>query len=476
MDVIFIILDIKNMKLIFLNLFILISCCEIPPDFWYSDQKNELAAQLATWQKKYEKEITKNNLSANSLAWLILPHAGYKYVGDLLTRGYLPYYGASIDKIIFLAPLHSGITEIYSPECNEIKTVLGSLKVGKIKNFALKKLPQEHAFGNHLPFLFKLQNSIKNKPLVYPLFVGDYNQANLAELAKFITPRTLIIISTDLSHIGDRFNFTPAEEQEKLDHDILKAIEKLNLSELQEAYEAAGKNVCGIRPLKLLVELINNLPLLNIELKNIIYDNSQNITNDKLADSSVGYGVVSGQAQLWQLSEKDKAAILNFTKKYFKYLLNPAEHKPILKTIADKLPNPYGVFVTIKNKGQLRGCLGFLDSYDKNFSTQLVSRIKALAEGQDTRFSQIKLSEFPDLHFDVSVLMSPQETSLTHFDINDGIILTHEKGRAIYIPGVVREQGWDAKAAFESLAEKAGLTKDSWQESKLEAIKSVIIA
>jgi uncharacterized protein (TIGR00296 family) len=149
---------------------------------------------------------------------------------------------------------------------------------------------------------------------------------------------------------------------------------------------------------------------------------------------------------------------------------------PVLKTVADKLPNPYGVFVTIKNNGQLRGCLGFLDAYDKNFSTQLVSRIKALAQGQDTRFSQIKLSEFPDLHFDVSVLMSPQETSLAHFDLDDGIILTHKKGTAIYIPGVVREQGWDAKAAFESLAEKAGLTKDSWQESKLESIKSVIIA
>ena len=29
---------------------------------------------------------------------------------------------------------------------------------------------------------------------------------------------------------------------------------------------------------------------------------------------------------------------------------------------------------------------------------------------------------------------------------------------------------------FESLAEKSGLSKDSWQESKLEAIKSVVIA
>jgi AmmeMemoRadiSam system protein B len=464
------------MKLVLLALCILIRCCEIPPVFWYSDQKNELAAQLSTWQKKYEKQITKNNLAANSLGWLILPHAGYQYVGDLLTQGYLPYYSTAIDKIVFLAPLHSGITEIYSPECNEIKTVLGSLKVGKIKNFALKKLPQEHAFGNHLPFLFNLQNSIKNKPLVYPLFVGNYNQANLAELSKFITPKTLIIVSTDLSHIGERFNFTPAEKQEKLDQDILKAIEKLNLSDLQEAYEAAGQTVFGIRPLKLLVELLNNLPLINIELKNIIYDNSQNIAHDKFADSSVGYGVVSGQAQLWLLPEQDKAAILNFTKKYFKHLLNPAEPKPIFKTIADNLPNPYGVFVTIKNKGQLRGCLGFLNAYDKNFSTQLISRIKALADGQDMRFARIKLAEFPDLHFDVSVLMSPQATSLADFDLDDGIILTHEKGNAIYIPGVVREQGWDATAAFESLAEKAGLTKDSWQESKLESIKSVVIA
>ena len=463
------------MKLILLNLFILISTCEIKPDFWYSAQKNELEAQLTAWQKQSEAQVAKINSTANSLNWLILPHAGYKYVGNLLTQGYLPYYGASIDKIIFLAPLHSSRTEIFAPECNEIKTVLGSLKVGKIKNFKLEKLPQEHSFGNHLPFLFKLQNSIKNKPLVYPIFVGNYSKLNLAELAKFITPKTLIIVSTDLSHIGERFDFSPSEKQEKLDRDILKAIEKLHLSELEQAYDAAGKTVCGIRPLKLLIELLNNLPLLNIELKNIIYDNSQNITGEIPADSSVGYGVVSGQAQLWQLPEQEKVKILNFTKNYFKYLLDPSTSKPKLKTVADKLPNPYGVFVTIKNNGQLRGCLGLLDAYDKNFSTQLISRIKALAEGQDNRFSQIKLAELPDLHFDVSVLMSPQTTSLVYFDLQDGVILTHPKGRAIYIPGVIEEQGWDAVTAFESLAEKAGLKKDSWQESKLESIKSVVI-
>jgi AmmeMemoRadiSam system protein B len=80
------------MKLIFLNLFILINCCEIPPNFWYSAQKNELRAQLLTWEKKYKQQLSRNNLSANSLNWLILPHAGYKYVGDLLTQGYLPFY------------------------------------------------------------------------------------------------------------------------------------------------------------------------------------------------------------------------------------------------------------------------------------------------------------------------------------------------------------------------------------------------
>ena len=467
------------MKLILLNLFILISTCEIKPDFWYPAQKNELEAQLTAWQKQYETQITKIDLTANSVNWLILPHAGYKYVGHLLTQGYLPYYAASIDKIIFLAPLHRARTEIFAPECSEIKTVLGSLKVGKIKNFKLEKLPQEHGFGNHLPFLFKLQNSIKNKPLVYPIFVGNYSKLNLAELAKFITPKTLIIVSTDLSHIGERFDFSPSEKQEKLDRDILKAIEKLHLSELEQAYDDAGKTVCGMQPLKLLIELLNNLPLLNIELKNIIYDNSQNITKDMIADSSadssVGYGVLAGQAQLWQLPEQEKSLILNFTKNYFNYLLDPALPKPKLKNVADKLPNPYGVFVTIKNNGQLRGCLGLLDAYDKNFSTQLISRIKALADGQDTRFSQINLAEFPDLHFDVSVLMSPQETSLANFDLQDGVILTHPNGRAIYIPGVIEEQGWDAVTAFESLAEKAGLKKDSWQESKLESIKSVVI-
>ena len=51
------------MKLILLNLFILISTCEIKPDFWYSAQKNELEAQLTALQKQYETQITKIDLT-----------------------------------------------------------------------------------------------------------------------------------------------------------------------------------------------------------------------------------------------------------------------------------------------------------------------------------------------------------------------------------------------------------------------------
>ena len=472
----------------------LLNACQVDPEFWYNSNKQELKTELTKWQDEYDKQkkIFNIDLNQNSIFWLIVPHAGYKYVGPILTQAYVPFYNLDLDKIIILSPLHQASNKIFAPDCKNIQTVLGKLKTSTIPGFKITKLPKEHAFSNQLPFLFKLQRSIRKNPIVYPVFIGNSSEEdlnyNLDQLQKFITPKTLIIVSSDLTHLGKRFKFTPNISQTILDNNILKSISNLDINEFEKSLDDAGHTVCGEKPLNFLIKLLKKLPILELRSKTLVYDNSKNIfpSHDQNDDSSVGYGVIFGSGQLLYLTNKQKINILEYTKSYFKILLKSKSITDLAVSknmnFTNNLPNPYGLFVTIKNKKnnhELRGCLGLLKSNDKNFLQQLNSRIKALAEHQDTRFKKISLEEYSDLTFEISILMNPEKTDFNLFDINDGLILNHLKDgfkyNSIYIPGVIIDAKWDKLKAFEQLSLKAGLSTDDWKKANFQSIKSMII-
>ena len=66
-----------------------------------------------------------------------------------------------------------------------------------------------------------------------------------------------------------------------------------------------------------------------------------------------------------------------------------------------------GVFVTIKNNKELRGCIGTYLATKKNIAEEIISNAIS-ACSRDTRFHAITENELPDLNYEISILNPPK--------------------------------------------------------------------
>ena len=138
------------------------------------------------------------------------------------------------------------------------------------------------------------------------------------------------------------------------------------------------------------------------------------------------------------------------------------------------LRSPRGAFVTLTERGDLRGCIGRLD-FEMPLWRNVVESARSSAL-DDPRFPPIVPAELPDLHVEVSVLERPVAIpSPDRFDPRiHGIIVTRGFRRGLLLPQVAEEQGWDAPTTLEAACRKAGLPPEAWRDpdTRLEVFTS----
>ncbi len=103
------------------------------------------------------------------------------------------------------------------------------------------------------------------------------------------------------------------------------------------------------------------------------------------------------------MDEKDKRLLLQIARKSIESAITgiPGEQSQS-ETISSRLKEINGVFVTLKTRGKLRGCIGKMVS-DTPLH-KLVSDLAVSSATDDPRFNQIQPSELKDLEIDISVL------------------------------------------------------------------------
>jgi hypothetical protein len=123
-----------------------------------------------------------------------------------------------------------------------------------------------------------------------------------------------------------------------------------------------------------------------------------------------------------------------------------------------------GAFVTLEEKGELRGCIGHLAA-DTPLCTVVVA-MAAAAAFEDSRFPPLGRDELEQIEIEISVL-TPAHRVAGPGDIvvgRDGVILEKNGRSAVFLPQVAPEQGWDRATMLSHLAAKAGLRPDAWRE------------
>jgi len=122
-------------------------------------------------------------------------------------------------------------------------------------------------------------------------------------------------------------------------------------------------------------------------------------------------------------------------------------------------------FVTLKERGALRGCIGNIQAVEKLGAN--LRRNALNAAFQDPRFRPLDPGEFGAIEIEVSILTPLQAIpSYEEFHVGeDGIILQESNRSAVFLPQVAPEQGWDCETTLTYLAQKAGLPADAWKRS-----------
>jgi len=134
-----------------------------------------------------------------------------------------------------------------------------------------------------------------------------------------------------------------------------------------------------------------------------------------------------------------------------------------------QLPSASGVFVTLKVDGQLRGCLGTLESLS-DLASETV-RCAADAASRDPRFPAVGPHELDALALEISVLgpferIDPRRPDAVSIGLH-GLLVERGRRRGLLLPQVASEWQWDVEQFLRQTCVKAGLAAEAWERDAI---------
>lgn len=133
---------------------------------------------------------------------------------------------------------------------------------------------------------------------------------------------------------------------------------------------------------------------------------------------------------------------------------------------------PHGAFVTLRNRGQLRGCIG--NTRGTAPLAETVRDYAINAATRDPRFMPVNARELPEILIEVSALAPGEEPGSPFIRVEspeeivigrDGVMLELAEGRggALLLPQVAPEYGWGVEQLLAALCQKAHAEPRAWE-------------
>ena len=143
-----------------------------------------------------------------------------------------------------------------------------------------------------------------------------------------------------------------------------------------------------------------------------------------------------------------------------KYTPEPREEKA--------LNERSGCFVTIKQAGELRGCIGSFQTERPLFRE--VAAMAAASASKDPRFHPMEAEELNDFSIEISVLTPLQKIEdIAEIEVGrHGLYLEKNFSRGVLLPQVATDHNWDRITFLQQTCLKAGLPKNAWQADDME--------
>jgi len=411
--------------------------------------------------------------SVPELKALIVPHAGYQFSGSVAASGYRLLRGRDFRTVFLLAPSHTALFKgAYVNEADLYRTPLGDVPIARPLGppftgktaWHIQRPPWaaattnepnpetwEHSGEVQVPFL---QKTLKNFQLV-PVVFGDVDPAAAAcALADRLDDRSLVIVSSDLSH------YHPYDVARARDAQCINAIVNLNIISMQM------QEACGAGPILTLLHLAR---MKGWRAKLLDYRNSGDTAGNK--DSVVGYAAIAFYAPgNEQFNHDERRWLLDLARVTLREAVTSGRVPGVDEAkVPPKIAAPAACFVTLTKHGQLRGCIGNLQAQGPLWQAVIANTINAAL--RDGRFPPVATNELADIEIEISVLTEPKPLAFQSPDEllaklqphRDGVILQIGNRSATYLPQVW-EQLPDKVMFLDTLAEKAGCAAGDWRK------------
>ncbi len=241
---------------------------------WYPADPDALSLEIAGYLGEYGESGKGKRKVASQTAGipvgLVVPHAGYRFSGEVAGRVWASVLdkGHLYSRVLILAPAHRyPLHGVALPDVSAFATPLGLVEVDEEARTRIMELAsglpvsvqpkafhQEHSIEVQLPFLKK---SLPSTPIV-PLLVGSISlehMKSIADILKQVMGRdTLVVVSTDFTHYGVRFNYRPfhASTMQELrtrlwvlDMGAVNMVTALSIEGLDNYIMQTGITICG---------------------------------------------------------------------------------------------------------------------------------------------------------------------------------------------------------------------------------------
>lgn len=200
------------------------------------------------------------------LVGVVAPHAGYIYSGPVAGSAFAPVAssGTVFERVLLIGPAHYvPVTGVAAPSSAAFATPLGEVPLDRDAIATMVEAgfvsiddpahAREHALEVELPFL----QAMLGRFTLIPLLVGDAAPEEVAAIIDaLLDERTLLVVSTDLSHYLDyasarKRDLATAEAIERLASDRLGPYDACGFAALNGALHAARGRRWSIKRLDL---------------------------------------------------------------------------------------------------------------------------------------------------------------------------------------------------------------------------------
>jgi AmmeMemoRadiSam system protein B/AmmeMemoRadiSam system protein A len=451
---------------------------------WYPADPQRLSQMLSGF---FEQSPVPDK--TGTLRGIIAPHAGFGYSGLCAARAYSSLSPAQgIRRVILLGASHrSGFYGACVADYTAWATPLGQVAVDteicrslSRENFFRNDnaaMQNEHSLENQLPFLQRILGHSSFK--IIPILFGTLRKKDFSKMAAILSAycdeKTLLVASSDLTHYGENFAYTPFKGDIKkqltiLDEGFIEAVQKLDFENYFRYSEKTGITACGIVPIGVMIRMFAKH---DIRCTLTDYYKSGDLNNDY--SSCVSYASL-----VFCATDKSRDDPIGLSLAEQKLLLELA--RSTLRSHLEKIPlqqqneNQFsacpklgenlGVFVTLRKKGALRGCIGSIIGVEPLYRGVMKNAVSAAV--QDPRFQPLQGNELKSVEIEISV-MTPLQLVSDYRSIRlgtDGVVIRDSQAQAVFLPQVAAETGWTLDQFMGSLCVKAGLARGAYKRSR----------